>query len=66
MIDEKIIKKPVEKKSVKKPPFYMLQGKALTTKKGILSDGDEIKPEWVHGGKETIENFIRSGYIGKG
>ena len=48
-----------------KPPYFMLQGKALTTKKGIKCNGDEIKPEWVNGGKDTLELFVKKGFIGK-
>ena len=53
-------------KAVKRPPYYMVDGKALTTKKGILSDGDEIKPEYLAGGKSALEKFIKSGHVAKG
>ena len=55
------------KVEVKKlPPYYMANGKALTTKKGILADGDEIKPEYLAGGKDAIEKFVKTGHILKG
>lgn len=49
----------------KKPPYSVAQGCALTTKKGILADGDEIKAEWLEGGADAIKAFVKSGHIDK-
>lgn len=50
----------------KRPQFYVKERKSITTKVGILSDGDEIKPEHLVGGKARIAELIKTGYIGKG
>lgn len=50
----------------KKPPFYVKKGKAITTKKGILSDGEEIKAEYLAGGKKSLAAFVKSGHVAKG
>jgi len=56
------------KEKAKKPPFYVAPGKALTTKKGILS-GDtaaEVKAEYLTGGKTALDAFVESGHVLKG
>lgn len=53
-------------KAAKKPPFYVMPGKAITSKRGVLSDGDEIKVDDLAGGKEALEAFVKSGHVGKG
>lgn len=49
----------------KKPPFYVEKGKAITSKRGILGEGDEIKADDLAGGKEALEAFIKSGHVAK-
>ena len=55
-------------KKEKKPPFYVAPGKALTSKKGILSGdtSDEVKAEYLPGGKEALGSFVKSGHVLKG
>ena len=48
---------------VKKPPFSIAKGKAITTKRGILSDGDEIKAEDLNGGQKAIDAFVKTKHI---
>lgn len=48
-----------------KPPFYVMPGKSLTSKRGILADGDEIKADDLAGGKDALDAFVDSGHIGK-
>lgn len=64
--------KAKETEAVKKPPFYVMPGKALTSKRGILAtmrdaeikDYAEIKAGDLSGGKDALEAFVTSGYIG--
>lgn len=49
-----------------KNSFIVCTGKAITTRRGILSNGDEIKAEDISGGKEALERFILSGHVKKG
>lgn len=55
-------------KKEKKPPFYVAPGKSLTSKKGILSGdtSDEVKAEYLRGGKEALDAFVKSGHVLKG
>lgn len=53
-------------KEGKKPPFSVAAGKAITSKRGILSDGDEIKADDLAGGKEALDAFVKSGHVAKG
>ena len=57
-----------EKAAAKKPPFYVAPGKAITSKKGILSGdtSDEVKAEYLEGGKDALAAFVESGHILKG
>lgn len=48
-----------------KPSFRVSNGKAITSKRGILADGDEIKAEDLAGGKEALEAFVKSGQVTK-
>jgi len=43
--------------------YHVKMGKALTSKRGILSDGDEIKAEYLPGGQEAIDAFVISGHV---
>ncbi len=54
-----------EEEAAKKPPFYVKEGKAVTSKRGILSDGDEIKADDLPGGKESLDAFVKSGHVVK-
>lgn len=57
----------VAEEAAKKPPYYLMPGKALTTiKRGILGPGDEIKPEDIAGGKTSLDKFVKSGHVGRG
>lgn len=48
-----------------KPPFFVRPGKCLTSKRGLLADGDEIKVEDLAGGKDALTAFVKSGHVGK-
>jgi hypothetical protein len=57
-----------KKKEVKKPPYYVAKGKAITSKKGILSEGDEVKAEYFgkkEAGEETLASLVDSGHVKK-
>lgn len=47
------------------PEFYVAPGKAITSLKGILSgeNADEIKPEYLAGGKDAFEALRKSKHI---
>lgn len=57
--------KAAEAKAAKKPPYTIAEGKSITTKRGILADGDEIKAKDLSGGKDAIDKFIKTGHIVK-
>lgn len=61
---------PTEKaqspKAKKRPPFYVVDGKAVTTKRGIRADGDEVIADDFNEGKKTIADLIESGHVAKG
>lgn len=47
------------------PPYYVKKGKAITTRRGIRSDGQEITASDLIGGVEALEGFVKSGHVGK-
>ena len=54
-----------DKDETPKPPYTVAEGKALTTKRGVKADGDEIKPTDLPGGKDALEAFVESGHVVK-
>lgn len=43
--------------------YFICEGKALTTKKGIQGEGVELTPEMVNGGKEQLERLAKANLI---
>lgn len=48
------------------PEFYVSKGKSITSRRGILADGDEITVKDLAGGEKAIKAFVKSGHISKG
>ena len=48
---------------IEAPEYTVATGKSITSKRGILSDGDEVFATDFSGGKETLEAFIKSKHI---
>lgn len=50
-----------------RPPFYVCDGKAVTTLRGVLADGEEIKEtDFRAEGKQRLADLIKSGHVAKG
>lgn len=43
--------------------YYVKEGKALTTKKGIRSAGDELTPAMVEGGEEKLKELLKADLV---
>ncbi|WP_265658577.1 hypothetical protein [Francisella philomiragia] len=43
--------------------YKVAEGKAITTRKGILSDGDVVAAKDVAGGEETLKNLLEKGFV---
>ena len=56
-------KKEAKAKADAIPPYRVAPGKSITSKKGILAEGDEVKAEYLPGGKETLDNNVDRGFI---
>lgn len=46
-----------------KPPYSVAEGRAITTKRGILGPGAEIKAEDLANGQKGLEAFVKSKHI---
>ena len=49
----------------KKPPYYMAEGKAVTSLKGILGHPTEVKAEYFTGGQKRLDELVDSGHVVK-
>ena len=58
-------KKTETPKPVKKFKYHMGEGKAVTSRKGILGPGEEVKVEHFSDGQEMIDKLVGSGHIVK-
>jgi peptidoglycan hydrolase CwlO-like protein len=57
-----------EAKAAKKPPYYVADGKAVTCKKGMLSEGDEVKAEYLadgEDGKKALSDLVKKSVVVK-
>jgi hypothetical protein len=45
--------------------YVVNAGKAITSKRGILADGDEIGAEDLAGGDDALQAFVVSGHVKK-
>lgn len=54
-----------EKAAAKAPTFCVGEGKALTSKRGILASGAEITADDLPGGKDALDAFVKSGHVVK-
>ena len=64
---KKAPKAPAKKQTQakKKPPYYVVKGRAVTTMVGVLS-GDveaEVKAEYLSGGEETLQELVEKGLV---
>jgi len=42
------------------------EGKCITSKRGMLSAGDQVKPDYLAGGQEAFDALRKAGYITSG
>lgn len=47
------------------PPYCIADGKSLTTKRGLLGPGREIKAEDLAGGDKALKAFVKSKHVTK-
>lgn len=55
-----------ETEEAKKPPYSVAGGGSLTSKRGILDAGEEVKAEYLNGGKSTLDSLVERGLVVKG
>jgi len=60
-----VVEVKAEVKAEVKPPesHQVADGKALTSRRGILGPGARIEASDLTGGKEAFEGFLNSGHI---
>lgn len=46
--------------------FVVAEGKTITSKKGILVEGDKVLPEYFAGGEKSIDSLLKAKCIKKG
>lgn len=48
-----------------KPPYSVSEGRAITSKKGMLGAGSEVKAEYLGGGQKALDVLVRKGIVTK-
>jgi len=48
--------KPAPEKKL--PPYSIAEGRSVTSKKGVLGPGDEVRPEWLGGGQKAFDSLL--------
>ena len=43
--------------------YFVKPGVSVTSKKGLREPGDEIKVEWIGGGKQALDALVKSGHV---
>ena len=66
LVEEEKDEKPKKKKSKAKSKvvvYKVVDGKAITSKKGILSGGRIVTDDCFPGGKKTLDALVESGCV---
>lgn len=53
----------LEEKPQDLAPYTIAKGKSVTSKKGILGEGKEVKVEFLAGGKDSLDALVRAGFV---
>ena len=53
----------VEAPKTKKAPYTMAPNKAITTLKGVLAEGDEVKVEYLSDGEDGLKRHVENGNV---
>lgn len=56
---------PAKKSKSEKISFRVAVGRSITSKRGILAEGDEINANDIAGGKVALDAFLESGHVVK-
>jgi len=54
-----------ESEPVKLAPYTVAKGKSVTSKKGILGEGEEIKAEYLGGKEEALRALVKARVVSK-
>lgn len=52
-------------KKAKNFPYSVKVGKSVTSKKGVIGEGEEIKAEYLGGGQNALDALVKSGHVAK-
>ena len=63
-VKKETVEKAVAKKA-EKFPYSIKAGKSVTSKKGVLAPGDEVKAEYLGGGQKSLDALVKSGHVDK-
>ncbi len=46
-----------------KAPYVIAPGKAVTSKRGVLGEGDACEADNFAGGEDTLKNLVKNGFV---
>ncbi len=55
-----------KKAAAEKPDWVVAEGKSITSKKGVLAPGNEVKEEYLGGGKKSFDALKKQKIVVKG
>lgn len=64
-VTPEVVKAEAPKEEAKKG-HEVAAGKSITSKKGVLSEGDEVKAEYLGGGQDALDKLVLGGFVTKG
>ncbi len=50
-------------KPAKKAPYVIAPGKAVTSLRGVLGEGDSCEADNFAGGEDTLRNLVKNGFV---
>jgi len=53
------------KKADESPVYVVADGKSIVCQKGVIGPGQEMKTDWLHGGKATADALVNRGLLVK-
>ncbi|MFW6031053.1 MAG: hypothetical protein ACOC9T_00560, partial [Myxococcota bacterium] len=48
-----------------KPPYTVAKGKSITTRRGILDEGAEVRPDDFRAGQQRLDALVKRGVVVK-
>ena len=65
VVEPEVVEPEVVEPEVVAAPYSVAEGKAITSRRGILANGAEITVKDLAGGLAALEHFVKTGHVVK-